>query len=454
MTLAACSKDLKFYDWPGLTLSGLYETFEECMSIKSISWCNDGKSLVAIRNKDNPVIIKRPSNVAEKLETEIYLKHPVSSGAFANTSKASIAFGTSEGNLFIFDLKRKRKINEYQKLSSAINFLDFSFEDTLLAAGCSNGQLILYNSDPLPCASYAVPYSYSLSTLLFNKTIPNMLAAASKEGVVAIWNTEVGALLKHDKNHNSTVTDVAFFGNNLATVGTDGKFLIYDLKSNKEPISNYFLNTPLSGVDCIVENYDVAVSTSDGQLRSYDRRYMNTPINTVIAFNSGIKKIKFAPDIPRPESKDELIDHPSGDFNVMFKNSSHDGLKETKSFSNSYFNDVLPPSASEVALVNNNLSAEEMSEMLGIEELLRKNKQFFENKLLAEFYDLRIQISKQFIELQQRIDRSWDGFVNCLKFSGSQSTQSGRSDTLGTSFACAENRSVSGCSKRSKPKAK
>lgn len=210
MTLATCSKDLKLYNWPGITLAGFYETPEDCMAIKTISWSSDGKSLVVVKSKDNPLVISVSFQIEKRLEPTWILKNiSARTGVFANTSNTSVAFGSLDGTVCIYDLKKKRIINEYQSVPSSVNFLDFSFEDTCLAAGCANGQVVLYTSNPQPCASYMVPYSHSLSAMTFNKIQSDLLAAASKEGTMNVWNTAKGVSLVTGRDHAGAITGIS-----------------------------------------------------------------------------------------------------------------------------------------------------------------------------------------------------------------------------------------------------
>ncbi|KAL3285970.1 hypothetical protein HHI36_000484 [Cryptolaemus montrouzieri] len=447
MTLATCSKDLKLYNWPGITLTGVYETLEDCVAIKSISWSYDGKSLVAVKTKDHPVIIPFPLQAEKKIEPSTVLKNIVARvGVFANTSNSSVAFGDLDGAVYIYDLKKKRKINEYQPVPSSVNFLDFSFEDTCLATGCANGQIILYTSNPQPCASYMVPYSHSLSTMAFNKVQPDLLAAASKEGIMSVWNTTKGVTIVTGRDHNGTISDLAFIGEDIATVGSDGKFIIYDLRTG-DFHSCHNLNSPLSGVAFLQNSFEMAISTCDGQLRSYDRRYMTSPINTVVAYDCAVRKICFqplstSPISSRPTTKGsefvemknqryniEAANQPppasAGDFNPEFSPSSSTIMSiagDLKELENIYLHEMLPPSASQIEIPKNSISYEELGKFTAeMDDYFKQYKRKIEDKMLTEFYQLRIEMSKQFIELQDKITRSWDGFMHYLKMSNEES---------------------------------
>lgn len=125
------------------------------------------------------------------------------------------------------------------------NFRSLTF---LLSTG--HGQIIMYNSKSVICASFVVPHSYSLSCMSFHKKDASLLGAASKEGIVAIWNTENGNTMLVKQCHNSVVSDVAFHPgckNVFASVGLDRKLICNDLRV-PELVKTEYLDNELSAV--------------------------------------------------------------------------------------------------------------------------------------------------------------------------------------------------------------
>lgn len=252
-------------------------------------------------------------------------------------------------------------------------------------------------------------------------------------------------------------TDLEFHGENITSVGLDGKCINYDLRSS-EYVSCYNLNVPISTVALLRNSYEMAIGTSDGQLRSYDRRQITSPINTVVAYNSSVRKICFQPSStspissrpttkgsefsemknqrhsPEPENKPPPAS--AGDFNPDFSPSSSTIMSiagEMKDLENIYLHEMLPPSASQIDLRKNSISCEEFNRFAtDMDEYLKQYKRKIEDKMLTEFYQLRIEMSKQFIELQDKITKSWDGFVNYLKMSNEEEHRSENSSSVQT----------------------
>ncbi|KAG5886561.1 hypothetical protein JTB14_027428 [Gonioctena quinquepunctata] len=130
------------------------------------------------------------------------------------------------------------------KLPSPIQNLEFAHDDQGLAAGCSNGQIFLLDYNYKPCASLMVSNSPTLSTMACSKLTPNLLAGANKEGMLSLWNTDTIDTIFSIKKHNGRITDLAFFDNILSSVGSDGRYVSYDLRSSK-CICNYELDSSL-----------------------------------------------------------------------------------------------------------------------------------------------------------------------------------------------------------------
>ncbi|XP_023312501.1 protein NEDD1-like [Anoplophora glabripennis] len=434
MTLAACAKDVKFYRWPNICYTGVYETPVDCMAIKTISWSCNGKKLLVVKSKGSPVIICPPSKPEQYIEPfDCIHTNNASVATFSNTNPNLLALGTENGSVYLFNLKSKQKLpQEFKKLPGNIQNLEFSSDDQCIAAGCLNGQIFLYDSKFKLNSSFVVPNSPTLSTMAYSKFTPNLLAGASKEGVLCLWDTEATDIILSSKNHENRITDVTFFETILSTVGIDGNFITYDLRTC-DCTARYELDCPLSSLAYLPGSMEMAVSTMSGQLRSYDQRNMKSPLRTHVAYISGgIKKIAF------PNVNEALIvpTHAyqkkytkcyednfsaSGDFSIFTDSSVFDSPKLV-SVPDECEEECVGASAVEVfspARKPDNVELEELAKAL--EDRVKSTVKDFEEKLLQTFYGLRINTSKQFIGLEEKISQSWNSFVDYLRFSGATS---------------------------------
>ncbi|KAJ8962869.1 hypothetical protein NQ318_001277 [Aromia moschata] len=420
MTLAACAKDVKFYRWPNISFIGVYETPVDCMTVKSISWsCTGQEVLVNVEPYDC-----------------VHLTN-ASVGTFANTSPHLLAFGTENGGVHFYNAKtRQRLAHTFKKLPSNVQNLEFSADDQTVAAGCLSGQIFLYDSKFRPYVSFMIPNSPTLSTMAYSKYMTNLLAGGSKEGVLAVWDTETTDNVLCSKNHDNRITDIEFFGNLLSTVGIDGNFVTYDMRSCTCSF-RHELDCPLSSLAYLPNTYEMAISTISGQLRSYDARNMKNPLRTLVAYsNGGIKDIAF------PYVRDEcFVGHQknatksnndddysaSGDFSIVADSSAklcHGYHPDKSPTAPGDCEDEDENAASLVEIIaspkkGRNVDTEDLSKFL--EDKVKTSCKDFEDKLFQTFYTLRINTSKQFIGLEEKISQSWNSFVEYLRYSGGTS---------------------------------
>ncbi|XP_057652733.1 protein NEDD1-like [Diorhabda carinulata] len=419
MTLAAITKDVRFYRWPNINYIGIYETPLDSKSIKSISWSCDGRKVVAVKSKGGPVIIQVP-NKDQQIEIVdcAYVNH-VSIGVFSNINPDVVAYGTDEGYVLIYNIKHTRHPQECLSLSGQIQNLGFSADDQLLAVDNASNSIVLYNSNYKPCASFFIPNNTSFSNVIFSKYSTNLLAATYKDSIVSLWNTETIDSLFTSEQHSSKITDIAFFENGLSSVGTDGKFISYDLRSYKANCC--VLDCPLSSLAYLNGTYEIAVSTFSGQIRSYDARNMKSPLKTLVAIaNNGIKKIAFPfySNVCFPQVRKKYLDDfsASGDFSIASGSSpcrQHvSGEEKTLYKIEGDSSDIFETITSNQPCMN----LEEINKL--VEERLNEATKEFEEKLIQTFYKLRIGTSKKFITLEERILQNWNNFVDYLKLSG------------------------------------
>lgn len=433
MTLATSAKDVKLYRWSDMSFIGVYETPVDCMCVKSISWCCDESKILVTKSKGNPTIINVPTKPEQQVEVHDFINvSDATYGTYSHNNPHLVAFGLENGEIYVYNSDTKQRlITECKKLPSSIQNLEFSSDSENVAVGCVNSQIFLLNNKWNPCASFVFPNSCSLSTLSYCKTVPNLLVGGSRDGVLCLWDTETIDNILIAKDHSGRITDLNFMGNFLASVGTDGKFCSYDLRSQK---MNFFaeLDCPLSSLAYLKGSPEMALSTTTGQLRSYDLRNMSSPLRTLVVNTyGGIKKIAF-PNFDSYKSE-ELGAHvntekvyendfsASGDFSILSDSINRYSDLETK-ISEAVNFPKEPTSIEVLASPKPPTKSTELEEFSkALEERMKIVTKEFEEKLLQTFYSLRINTSRQFIGLEGKISKSWNNFVDYLKLSGSDS---------------------------------
>ncbi|KAL1502280.1 hypothetical protein ABEB36_007446 [Hypothenemus hampei] len=408
MALAVCTRDVKFYEWPSIYFLGAYEVTAECMSAKSISWCCDGSIVLVVKNKGEPLLITAPTKSQTCISTHKCVSiNNVYAGGFSKITPNLLALGMENGEVSLTNLETKEVIR-YKKLPSGIQNLDISMDDQNILAGCFDGNIFLYDSKGRPAASFIVPNCYSLSTTLFSN-YSNLLAGASKDGALAIWNSETTDLEFSCKEHTARITDIAFLENTVTSIGTDGFLCIFDLRTH-DLISKNNLDGALSSLAYFPNSYDLAVGTYN-QLRSYDMRNLKTPLRTLLINNGGhIKNIATCPiSIQNKLSSEKLS--ASGDFSI---NSNEPSDSELKNFSTESETSK-SPSVKPRRMYKT-------SEVKDLEKFINEYMKYssiqFAEKMAQSFYALRINTSKQFICMGEKMNESWNNFISYLRTTG------------------------------------
>lgn len=416
-----------------MSFIGVYETPPDCMSVKSISWCCEGNKILVTKSRGNPAIINVPTKPEQQVEPNEFVNiNDATFGTFSHTNSHLVAFGLENGDMYIYDTHSKQRlVTEYKKLPSSIQNLEFSSDDQNVAVGCVNSQIFLLNNKWKPCASFVFPNGSSLSTLSYSKTIPNLLVSGSRDGVLCLWDTETIDNTLTAKDHSGRITDLSFLGNFLASVGTDGKFVSYDLRTQKVNFCTE-LDCPLSSLAYLQGSPELALSTTTGQLRSYDLRNMSSPLRTLVASTQGgIKKIAF-PNVDSYRSEEEDFSgntfkmyendfSASGDFSILLDSTIRYSDTDSKT-SEAVDYQKEPLSVEVIASPKCASKPTELDEFAKLlEEKMKVVSKEFEDKLLQTFYSLRISTSRQFIGLEGKISKSWNNFVDYLRLSGTDS---------------------------------
>ncbi|KAF2880777.1 hypothetical protein ILUMI_25405 [Ignelater luminosus] len=293
MLLASCGTEIKFHKWPSGDYQGAYQIPEAGFYIPSISWCSEGELLITtVPSLGPPIVI---SIIDTSIQTYHVVDLPqVLAATFSRNIQKRIALGTENGLVMIYDLNRKLVTEKLPALPCGVKYLQYGAKDTTLAAGCKNGQIVLYNSRNNVCATFYVPNANSLTAMNCHSKLPNLLAAASAEGTVVVWDSSTGNTKFLNKSHSGSVTDLSFScDNTMASVGLDERFVGYDLRT-KESIFCCKADQQLSAVEFMPASDIIAVASIDGKLFCYDKRQITHPVRTIVAHHpKAIGRIAF-----------------------------------------------------------------------------------------------------------------------------------------------------------------
>ncbi|XP_018322896.1 protein NEDD1-like [Agrilus planipennis] len=452
MLLASCGADAKFHDWPSGKFYGHYQP-ENSNKIKCVSWSKDGDTVVLVQTMGfGTAVVVSPAPLLQVLDN-IQMSR-VEAAAFSRVENHEVTLGLDNGGILVYDIKQ-RTINRVLKtIPACVEFLDYSVNDLYLAAGCSSGQIVLYNNKRRICASYCVPNSYDLSAMSCHPCVEEYLAGASCSGHLAVWDVPTGNSLFTTKSHNGGIMDIAFSKTEdmICTVGLDKKFCIYSLNSG-ERTALVNLEDQLSSVDFAPNGEQIVVASIDGKILGYDIRNMNTPNRTLIPHTS-IYKIKFQQRDTSPRNIPEVEDIQSEkcsslNVNTFFKDRrSFESISEDSRDGNAYNLDeavsgggdaiikepvIAINSKPEIkiqipsVILDRKVADEEISENSCSNTSSTSDDYSFLNNLITqlinhcienvvetmnnEFMQMKMQLTKEIIYLENRIDEKFKEIV-------------------------------------------
>ncbi|GJQ80179.1 hypothetical protein Trydic_g23756 [Trypoxylus dichotomus] len=251
---------------------------------------------VCSAEKAKPEIISLKDINNIKLVHIVAAVNDASAVIFQRTTKRCIAVGTQNGQVAMYDTKSKTINKLFENVPSAVRYMDFNVGDEHLAVACISGNAILYDViNAHVCGSYVISETVEPTALRFHPTMQNILAAASEEGTVMLWDTNTANKTFFAQTHTSPISGIAFGKQDndmLVSVGEDNKFCVHDLNM-RECIFRSSTQHPLSAVDVSLDGITVAIGSQEGIIYLYDTRNFLQPIVTWKAHNSKIHKVLF-----------------------------------------------------------------------------------------------------------------------------------------------------------------
>lgn len=295
--LVSCATDVKLHEYPSYELAHIYRpAVGSSGHIRNVSWCKDGSWLTVVPNQGNAEIIRTKDDV-HLLQSVLGVAQPTTA-VFMRTTKKNIVMSTMNGGILLYDIKARGIKKKFSNSGSIVNLLDWNLKDTHLAAGSTDGQVTLYsNTTNQKSSVFKVPASKSVSALRFHRSQRNILASASDEGVVVLWDINAGKRKFHMSSHQAPVTDIAFSTKNhnlMCSVGLDRQLQCYDINTDEVALS-VLADHPLSAVDMAPDGHTVAVGSSRGVIYIYDLRNHVKPMKVIQAHSGEIRRVLYQP---------------------------------------------------------------------------------------------------------------------------------------------------------------
>nr|XP_022912915.1 protein NEDD1-like [Onthophagus taurus] len=439
--LASCGKEVKIHEWPDGVLVGGVSSING-VTFKGLSWSHSGSNLLAVPSGHNPILLKECDN-NDEANGDIFwadnlkgLNGGIESGIFPNTVENYLTIGLVTGQIIAYDIYDQCPVKNYVCLPEPVVLLDYTYDDTLLAAACRNGKIYFYDSNGIVNTCLSVPLSKSVSTMMFHPTSDSYLLAGSKEGILAGWDVNTAAIKFQCQNHERDVADVCMATEDLLiSVSSDQRVLFYDLRS-QTTVNTVNIGIDLTSVAYYAPNEDVLVGTSEGRILCFDKRQpsiikhsfdsqKNSPVKH-ISFNT--RKCVSEPKFSEPIYPENKIANQSltsifkfGDFinSDTFLSRKDDDLSAVES---KLIPDINEP-RSETMRIGEGSGApfyqliEENSLKALKQEIINTNKEIikkFKDDISDEFFKIRMEVSREFCHLERMQNQKWREFHNKL----------------------------------------
>ncbi|XP_065067084.1 protein NEDD1-like [Rhopilema esculentum] len=227
---------------------------------------------------------------------------------FSSNSRYLLS-GSRNGVAQIWDLKHKTSRKSFVKdQRSSILCTTFNYNDTTIASGCADGDVLLHNvvsgsaSGPL-----RRPKTQAVRGIQFSNFQKNLLATASDDSAINLWDVSTKQLVAEFKDeHKLPSNGVCFSPANdmlMCSIGIDKKIVFYDVVG-KKTIKSINTDAPLTSVDFFHNGSSLIVGTATGKLQLYDLRSGSVPIKSAVADKVAIKTVSFQKALIRTSSKD------------------------------------------------------------------------------------------------------------------------------------------------------
>lgn len=210
----------------------------------------------------------------------------------------------------MYDIAKKKAAKEYE-VKEPLVCLDISVNDQYLGAGCKRGSVFLLNnltnqtSSPLKTVE-----ADEITAIHFCHGYKSRLASCNDAGSVNLWDCNTSKVLKTFREHTAPSTGLASFPFNdllLLSSGLDKKCVGYDVKSG-ETCSTLKTDYPLTSVEALLNGNSIALGTSNGKVLIYDLRSFSKPLKIVPCQTGAVRSLVCQPP---PETPRMLRSQPS-----------------------------------------------------------------------------------------------------------------------------------------------
>ncbi|XP_005096624.1 protein NEDD1 isoform X2 [Aplysia californica] len=338
MYLASSGVGVKIWDIGTSTLKEEFTPFDGCVS--DMSWSHNGKLIAACSSTNNTVHLGLTKSGLSVPSESFSLPAGCISLDFNSTSRY-ILCGCADEVVRIWDRKTQEIKKSFSNFHIPITVARWNWNDTCIALGSEKGEIVLCNvitgvvNSPL-----VTPSTQAIRQLLYNPYRKASLVSASEDGAVNFWDTNTRRLVHSFKSvHQAPARDLAFSPINdclMVSVGLDKRCVFYDIQ-NKKSINTTVGEHPLTSVDLMHDGVTLVAGSSQGKIFVYDMRQPSSPVSSLPAHRSSVKRLSFTKQDDGKEdsvssqgSRRQLPAAPSSLIDSLNQNSNSEGFQSPR----------------------------------------------------------------------------------------------------------------------------
>ncbi|XP_072025413.1 protein NEDD1-like [Amphiura filiformis] len=291
--LATGGDDIKL--WDQTTSTPLHQFSPHSHGISSLAWSQNNQLLVSASSGGDKVSL---TYVKDATTNIINLAEGEKQTCLAlNSTSRYMVTGGKNQMVSIWDIRNRKLKKTYKGHTSAVTCVTLNWNDTYMASGASNGDIILHNVVSGQASSALLtPKVQTIRELEYSHFKKSLLASVSDDGSLSLWDTNARKALHTFKDaHKASATSLSFSPVNdmlLTSVGLDKRIVCYDVVG-KNAIKTISVESPLTCIAFMHDGATLAAGSTRGKVYMFDLRMGSTPLTTLNAHKTSVQCIAF-----------------------------------------------------------------------------------------------------------------------------------------------------------------